>query len=377
MFTRLLSSFARHFTISIIAIMVVALFVLVTVNVSFLNPIARTLKEFSISDFYFQALQSTASPDTCRAITIVDMTELHDRCLIAKCMQQIESLEPKVLGVDIVFEGLKDIEGDNILEKTALSYDNAIFSYRLLNYDINQHQYTREIHSFFADSIKENEGFTNFQRTLYSGIKRDLSFSCHSKGQQISSFVKLITNSYAEKNYCPKEGELRINFTPTYFTRIRYDSVLMNEDLIKDRIVIFGSTSEESDMHYTPLGKMAGTELLSYAINTLLTERNIHQLPIWLFVPFTFLLVLFTQLWQDVYERKVDSINIQLIRSFMASSVVLVFTTFLWMVFLMWIGFMAFYYFQLNLNMGWALSAMAFVDGARSFYDTCIQSLRK
>ena len=370
-----LPSLIRHLVITVIAFLVVGLFILVTFNVSFLNPIARTLQEFSVSDFYFQTLQSTATPDTCHAVTIVDMTELHDRSLIAKSMQQVESLDPKVLAVDIVFEGLKGVEEDNAIEETALSYDNAIFSFRLLDYDSKQHQYTREIHSFFADSLKGNEGFTNFQRTLYSGIKRDVSFSCRSKGQQIPSFVKLVTNSYAEKIYCPEEGDLRINFTPTYFTKIRYDAVLMHEELIKDRIVLFGSTSEESDMHYTPLGKMAGTELLSYAINTLLTKKDIRQLPIWLLVPFTFLLVLFTQLWQDVYERRIDSVNDQLIRSFMSSSVMLGFITFLWMVFLMWVGFMVFSFFQLNLSLGWALSAMAFVDGARSFYDTCIQSV--
>ena len=375
---KILLSPVRHFAITLIAFMVVGLFALVTINISFLNPIARTLEEFSMTDLYFQALQSTARPDTSRAITIVDMTKLHDRRQIATCIEEIENIGPKILGIDIVFEGEKydNIEGDMAMMAVAQKHKNIIYSYRLLDYNHQQHQYSKEIHSFFADSTNIPEGHTNMERSLYAGIKRDLHFGRRSMGRQKASFVSVVVNKYTDKKTVPDNGNLRINFTPTHFQKIPFDSIPYYQELIKDRIVLLGSTSEEIDMHYTPLGKMAGVELLAYSIHTLLNHQEIRKLPMFLSILLSFLLVLLTQLLQDAYEKRVDKMKYPLLRTFMSSSVALGILTFFWMVILMWIGFLSFAIGHLSLTLGWALSAIAFVDAARSFYDTCTDSLK-
>lgn len=368
----------RHIAITLIAFMVVGLFALVTINISFLNPIARTLEEFSISDLYFQALHSTVNPDTSRAISIVDMTELRDRRQIAECIKEIERLSPSVLGIDIIFEGEKfdNIEGDMAIMKVASDFHNTVFSYRLLDYNPQQRQYCKEIHSFFADSTLITEGFTNFERSLYTGIKRNFEFGLRSKGQQKPSFVTKLVNTYTEQEKVPNDGDMIVNFMPTHFQIIPYDSLQYYHEYIKDRIVLLGATSEESDMHYTPLGKMAGIELLAYSIQTILNSSKINELPLVFRCLLAFLLVLVTQLIQDTYEKHVNRLNSQLFRTFLSSSLALGVLTFLWMIFLMWIGFMFFTLGQLNLSIGWALSAIAFVDAARSFYDTCVESLK-
>jgi CHASE2 domain-containing sensor protein len=375
---KVLLSPVRHVAITLIAFMVVGLFALVTINVSFLNPIARTLEEFSMTDLYFQALQSTASPDTSRAIAIVDMTKLYDRRHIATCIEEIENIGPKVLGIDIVFEGEKydNIEGDIAMMTIAQKYKNIIYSYRLLGYNLQQHQYAKEIHSFFADSTNITEGHTNMERSLYAGIKRDLHLGRRSMGKQKASFVSVVVNKYTEKETVPNDGDMSINFTPTHFQNIPYDSILYYQELIKDRIVLLGSTSEESDMHYTPLGKMAGVELLAYSINTLLNRQEIRKLPMFLSILFSFLLVFLTQILQDAYEKRIGKMRYPLLRTFLSSSVALGILTFFWMVIIMWIGFLLFTIGHLSLTLGWALSAIAFVDAARSFYDTCTESLK-
>jgi CHASE2 domain-containing sensor protein len=375
---KVLLSPVRHVAITLIAFMVVGLFALVTINVSFLNPIARTLEEFSMTDLYFQALQSTASPDTSRAIAIVDMTKLYDRRHIATCIEEIENIGPKVLGIDIVFEGEKydNIEGDMAMMTIAQKHKNIIYSYRLLGYNHQQHQYAKEIHSFFADSTNITEGHNNMERSLYAGIKRDLHLGRRSMGKQKASFVSVVVNKYTEKETVPNDGDMSINFTPTHFQNIPYDSILYYQELIKDRIVLLGSTSEESDMHYTPLGKMAGVELLAYSINTLLNRQEIRKLPMFLSILISFLLVFLTQLLQDAYEKRIGKMRYPLLRTFLSSSVALGILTFFWMVIIMWIGFLLFTIGHLSLTLGWALSAIAFVDAARSFYDTCTESLK-
>lgn len=370
-------SFIRHLMITLIAFMVVGLFALVTINVSFLSPIARTLEEFSITDMYYQALQSTTTPDTSHVITIVDMTELYERQQIAKSIECIEERTPKVLGVDVIFEGLKeDPQGDMMIEYMAKSCGNAIFSYRLLDYNSEQQQFTNEVHSFFTKDVNVKEGYTNIQRQLYGGIKREVSLSRPSCGEQKPSFVAVVANQYADKEMVTLEDDdLQIYFAPIHFPRLRYDSVVVHPELIADRIVLFGATGDETDMHYTPIGKMSGVELLSYAINTLLMQQRVRKpsLPIMIIVSLA--LVLLTQVLQDQYEKRVEKIKSELIRSFASSSVALGVITFLWMVVLMWGAFLLFSMTGWSLNLGWALSAIVFVDASRSFYDTCIKSL--
>lgn len=376
---RFLLPISRHLIVTMIAFMVVGFFAIVTVNISFLNPIAHTLEEFSMTDVYYQALKETASEDTSRAITIVDMTELYDRQSIAMTIEQIEAGKPKVLGIDIVFEGPKeDPQGDFMIESIASTYDNAVFSYRLLDYDGRKRQFTNEVHSFFTDKTNVKEGYTNLQRQLYSGIKRELSLSRKSCDEQKQSFVNIVAEQYAGEQIVPLEQQdLKINFSPTHFQCLKYDSVKAHPELLRDRIVLFGAMGEETDMHYTPLGKMPGIELLAYAINTLLNHKEVKRLPVALVVIVSFLLVLLTQFLQDAYEKRIDRIKSSLFRSFLSSSVALGIITFIWMVLLMWVSFLIFTMSGISLNLGWALSAIAFVDAARSFFDTCFESLTK
>lgn len=375
---RLLPSIARHLSITIIAFMVVGAFALVTINVSFLNPIARALQDFSMTDMYYQALQSTAMPDTNQAITIVDMTELYERRSIAETIEHIQTEQPKVLGIDIVFEGLKeDPLGDMMMKTVAKAYDNSVYSYRLLDYDAQQQQFTNEVHSFFTDSVLVNEGYTNIQRQLYGGIKRELSLSRKSCGEWKLSFVANIVNQYAGREIVTvDDDDVQINFSPVYFPRLKYDSVMVHPELIEDRIVLYGAMGEENDTHYTPVGKMAGVELLAYAIHTLLTQQEVKNVPPVLLALISFLLVLVTQMLQDVYEKRIELLENPLLVSFLSSSVALGVVTFIWMVLLMWGAFILFSISGISLNLGWALSAMAFVDAARSFYDTCLNSLK-
>ena len=375
---RLMSSVTRHFIITIIAFMVVGVFVFVTINVSFLNPIARTLQDFSITDLYYQAQLSTAKPDTSRVVTIVDMTELYERRRIAETIEQIQLGRPKVLGVDIIFEGLKeDPQGDFMIEQLARMYNNNVYSYRLLDYNGKQKQFTNEIHSFFTDSVHVIEGYTNMQRPLYGGIKRELSLSRKTCGEQKPSFVATIVNQYAEKPVVTlDDDDLQINFSPISFPRLRYDDVISHPELIEGRIVLLGAMGEENGMHYTPVGKMAGVELMAYAAQTLLTQYEVKKVPTSLLAVISFFLVFLTQLLQDCYEKSIGKLKSSLFRSLLSSSVALGVITFIWMVLLMWFAFILFNMTSISLNLGWALSAIAFVDAARSFFDTSLKSFK-
>jgi len=130
--------------------------------------------------------------------------------------------------------------------------------------------------------------------------------------------------------------------------------------------------TDENDMHYTPLGKMAGVELLAYAGQTLMYRTDIIELPGWLMVILSFLIVMVSEAGLFSYAEFAKARKNRWARFVMSSTLTVTYLTLFWMIFLVWVSYMMFYEFNLNLNLGWALSAMAFRVLARNFYKECV-----
>ena len=77
-------------------------------SVSFLNPLARSLSNFSMTDIFYDISKSKAQKERDDLTTLVDMSEVYERGKLADIIEQIESLGPSVLGIDIVFDGERD-----------------------------------------------------------------------------------------------------------------------------------------------------------------------------------------------------------------------------------------------------------------------------
>ena len=374
---RLKSRIIRHIAVTATSFAVVAFFVVVTLNLSILNPIATALEDFSITDIYYQMFDATSQPRESKLVTIVDMSELKARRDLGQSIRDIESLNPKVLSLDMVFEGLKeDTVGDNMLMDIAEEYSNIVYSYKLLKYV--KGQYTKEVHSFFTPFIPVEEGFTNFERKLYGGIKRELSVGQKSQGEVKPSFALLTANKYAGSEVIPLEDrQMGINFIPTSFSEISYKEVLSHPELITDRIVLFGATMEESDMHYTPLGRMPGVELQAYSVETILQQKEIKTLSIWQIAILSFIIVLLTELIQAAYENWIERRKSRIVRFFGATEISLTILTFFLMILWLTVFFVVFYLWRYSVNLGWAFSGMVFLDNSRQFYDTFIKTISK
>ncbi len=350
---------------------VVGIIAFFTINVSWLNPIKKVLSDFSMTDIYYQILQDTSEPEQNNMITIVDMTDLYRRSDIADVLHQIEECHPKIIGIDIVFEGLKeDTLGDLMIQEVASTYDNIVFSYKLL-YG-NRNDSTETVHSFFADSIPTiNEGFTNMPRQLYGGMKRTLSIGDEINGEVRPSFITKVTEGYTGTAVKTEDKDININYTPTEFTILSSDSILAHPELIVDRIVLFGAMKEENDMHYTPLGKIAGVELLGYAVNTMLQRKNIIEVSGIPMAIASFLLawlVISFFLWEG---KKVKDIKNTTVRIILSTGFINGIILFFWWALFMWIAFILFCQFNISFNVGWAYSAMVMRKTATEVYTEC------
>ena len=356
----------RYVGITVMAFVIIAIYGLLAFNLKVFSPVAKAIGDYSFEDFYYQILSTSDDVDTSRVVTIVDMTELYSRRELANTISEISSLKPKVLGVDIVFEGLKeDTIGDQMLRE-IVSQSNAIFAYKIID------RTEQEVHSFFMPNDSLEEGYVNMPRQLYGGLKRHLSVGRINNGKLYPSFIKKLTDRYAGEEVMPlTDKNIRINFAPTHFEVVKYSDVMMHPELIEDRIVLLGALKEEVDMHYTPLGKIAGTELLAYGITTMLKHDEVKAVTGWQMWLISFLVVLFVTFVRMEYMKFAEKRKL-IARSILSLGLAVGLVVFSVIAIFMWVGFILFCEYNISINLGFAIAATAVIPSAINLYDTIV-----
>ena len=360
------NSIIRYVGITVMSFVIIAIYALFALNLKVFSPVAKAIGDYSFEDFYYQIMSTSDGVDTNRVVTIVDMTELISRRDLANTISEITALKPKVLGVDIVFEGLKeDTIGDQMLQE-IVSQSNAIFAYKIID------RTEEEVHSFFMPSDSLAEGYVNMPRQLYGGLKRSLSVGRLQKGKLTPSFIKKVADKYAGEEVMPLSDKMiRINFTPTHFEVIKYSDVMMHPELIEDRIVLLGAMKEEADMHYTPLGKIAGTELLAYGITTMLKHDEVKVIsgwPMWVVSFIVVMLITFVRVQYLEFAKKRKII----VRTVLTLGLAVGLVVFSVVAVLMWIAFILFCQYNISFNLGYAIAASAVLPSAINLYDTIV-----
>ena len=263
-------------------------------------------------------------------ITIVDMTELINRGDIARALEQVEACEPAVIGVDMVFQGLKDDSlGNNALRSVAAKYSNIVWSLRLYDFD-NKLGYTFPDRSFFVD----------------------------------------VANMYAGEEIAPTEDtDIDINFMPTDFTVVSWDEIEQNADLLTDRIVLFGAMHEEGDMHITPLGKIAGLELLAYGVQTLIKGNEVKDIAGYKLFLYSFIIVMFIFIERSWRKDWIGRRRSPLARLLLNFPIVGSLISFIWVGLIMFGAYLLFVKYDISFNLGYAFGAIAFLVTAESSYN--------
>lgn len=354
----------RYVIITLLAFCVMGIYAMLALNMKVFSPISKALGDYSYEDFYYQILGNTEDKDTSNIVTLVDMTELFSRRDLANLLTEIESLHPKVMGVDVVFQGLKeDTIGDQMVIQAAKDCPSAVFGYMLID------KTDDAVHSFFmSDSLQE--AFINMPRQLYGGLKRSMNIGRTHQGKLYPSFAKVVAEKYAGQEIVPLEDKtIRINFSPMAFQKISYKEVSQHPELIEDRIVLVGAMKEETDMHYTPLGKMPGTEVLGYAIETMLKHNEVKTAPLWIVIIVSFVITLFIVIARICYLDFAKSRG-PVLKPLLSTALFLGLVVFILVAFIVWISFILFCKFNYSLNVGYGIVATAFIYSATNLYDT-------
>ncbi len=366
-----------HLFITLLACLIMLALGTFTFKTSLMSPVAKALKNLSVTDIFFNIENSTMPADTCDIITIVDMTELTQRGDIGELLSKIGDMNPLCIGVDLIFQGEKeDIEGNIILEEAISSiYDKAVFSEKLTSYDNKTNEFTSAVKSYFCEVIPTENAYTNITDNMEKSTIRELTISERMNGEIIKSFAAKIAEKVgADINNSNKN--IIINYKPTKFNVISYKEIAAKRELIDGHIVLVGTMTEETDMHLSPLGKTAGIEIQAYSLLTILEHSDIYYLPTWVNIVIGILLCLTFEILLALGVVWTASRK-PMLKTFLAESKWmnrLVSMSFLGLVSIA--SFFVFEKYSIYIDMVVVLAMLAFVVEARILYSAMIRSLR-
>ena len=271
-----------HLMVSALTLLVIGFLVVATINLEFLNPLVHAVESFSMSDIYYR-IQNTGERQVNKQITLVEMTELtsRDRGRIAEVVDKISSMHPTALGIDIIFEGYKD-DADADAQLTEAFFgtpENTVLAYKLTEPDEKTFTFNNSVHSFFVNDTHQVEGTVNVTNNPHKSLTTYPVYFIE-RGDTVYSLPTLLAQMLGVKIDSGKR-EYRINYKGTAFPVVDWKDLDKHRDLIENRIVLLGSTREEADKHYTPLGQLPGMEILAYTLQSMLEGSDVSTAPLW------------------------------------------------------------------------------------------------
>lgn len=360
-----------HVIITLLDFLFIALIMLVAVNISFLNPIQRAIESFSMTDICYQVEKNTQMPDTSRLITIVDISEVKDRELIAQMVDSINACEPAVVAFDVIFDPL--IGTPEVNERLLMSLSElpvSRYAFMMKEWDQSLHSFTVPFRSFFAPFLDgySQEGYVNTPESADGSILRTFSLNRVFLGDTLESFPLKIAAAYDSRLEGIRSDNRIIDFSPTHFPEVNWNDIGNHADLLHNRIVIVGALHDLVDNHYTSIGRIAGVKIVAYSVQTLLENRRVKHAGFWLTAIITFIVVYLTQVWQHFVVRKIYSGTGTFWLFARRSESLISLLTFFWVCLITFLAFVLFRLENLTIDMLWMLAGAAIVEEARGFY---------
>lgn len=362
-----------HVGVTIATLLVMWIAVYLAFNIGYFDPVARTIENFRLTDVFSDISNTGEVRDTSDLITIVDMTDVYDRSKLAEIIDKIQACEPSVLGVDVVFDGLRNDSSGNerLVETVCNTTSPTVWAYKLTNWNSDDRLFESSWHSFFTKYVNiDHEGFVNIQRDTNGGTVRKLGLhrlvAGHTEYSLTAQVALAATN---DSSIVTQLEDCNIYYSSTDFPIIHSDSIMENEDLIRSHIVLLGAIRDMRDQHYTPIGKIPGVSILAYAIQTLVQRRMPVEIPNELLLIMTFLIMWLTQVLQDGLTRFFKRAEFPTITYFIgdsgfASSSISLLT----IVFLVGMSYFLFILFNIYFNSMLAIMGVALLANVRKFY---------
>ncbi|MCP9236630.1 CHASE2 domain-containing protein [Lewinella sp. JB7] len=328
---------SRHVHALIITALIFALIGavrLVTFNIHYFDPFNNGIRDYEITDILFSQLRDPERVDREERIVLVHIAR-PERAEVARLLNLIGSRSPRVIGVDILFAGRKDAEGDSLLAAAIARNPAVVLASNLAPYDDERRGIPGMVYSDSLFTREARSAYTNFLAGTDRTVRLFNPFITTLTGERERAFGVALAEAYDPNRvgllrWRYGDRPVRINYSGGYrrFLRVDGRALLETEDeeplaVFRDRIVILGFIDSQQpdapieDRYFTPLNEaytgrslpdMYGAVIHANIVSMILDGRYIFELPPWLeallAIVFTYVNVLVIH---AIYHRLPDS----------------------------------------------------------------------
>lgn len=281
---------ARVLSATILILLFTNLMVAIVSRISILDSLSKSVKDFDFTDLYFSRLRLAEGwQQHDDRIVLVNIGHL-DRAGIGALISIIDSCDPSVIGLDVVFQGKADSTKDASLTNAIAGTHKIVLASQLFSED-DLPPYDRIATSDSAFIQRHPTGYANLnipESDRSYGTVRAFPTTCEIAGQTYYPFAYEVTRCYDSTvldNYPLRSTLQFIDFSggaakswnsPNYmiqettFTGVDYADVFtanFDTALFRNKIVLLGfmgdvNNGAHTEQFYTPMNeRYAGRSL--------------------------------------------------------------------------------------------------------------------
>lgn len=221
--------------------------------------------EMDVTDFYNSVANKQFIPKCDSNVVIVDIGAA-SRYELAEAIDAISYCEPRVIGLDVIFDSQHDHDEDEFLLQTIKSVPNIVVASSLSDAK----------RSFFDENIPlTNKGFAELGDE--SEIVRRLYVNQISGTDTLRSFVSQMVQLAKVGVKEPINGDY-IHYPALDYYVININQIEQEHKILKDKFVLIGTLANNEDVFYTPIDlRMNGVRVHAHILSTFLSERRIED----------------------------------------------------------------------------------------------------
>jgi len=289
--------FKKDTLLATIAVFIVmGLLALLPFNTHILDPFKLALQDFDYHDMAYSKLEKNKAVPVDTNIVIVNIGNA-DRMAIAAIVQKAASADPKVIGLDVIFNESRDSVADHVLDKVLRSEPKLVMAYNL-----QTHEHALRHEGYFFESTG-NKGFVNFVGEE-GGVIRHVVPAVNENDHEYIPFAAAVVKKLSTEKYEALQKRKNSTEVINYTSSANKFIVIEGTDLLNGtadaqnltgKTVLVGYVSSNAydmeDMHFTPMNsRFAGKSLPDLngvfvhanIIKMIMEESYIKRTPAWI-----------------------------------------------------------------------------------------------
>lgn len=280
---------------TLLVFVLMGLLALIPLNTHVLDPIKLALQDFDYNDLAYSRMGKNKNALTDTNLVIVNIGEA-ERGEIAAIISKVQSQQPLVTGVDVLFEQPKTAADDSVLVSLAKASPNLVMVYKLDSLE----RKGKPVGFLYACS--RAKGYSNFVGEEGGVIRYYLPQVTQDTATYTSFAAAVVQKAAPEKyNRLLQRGKTTetINYTRNNENFLVVDGRALLEGsetvFLHNKIVLIGyvpaKSTDVEDKHFTPMnassfGKsvpdMHGVMVHANIIQMILKENYVGKMPTWL-----------------------------------------------------------------------------------------------